>query len=404
MALDTLIFDPSPCGFPEPRAPLLPAGLDGIAPRSVEPWAPAAHFRHFARGRYALHAACRLAGVGPGAALLAPAYHCRTMLDPALALAGEVILYPLAADLSPDLAAIETLARRSPFPAKALLAAHFFGFAQDFSALADWCAARGIALIEDASHALFCAQHRPAGIGTQGAFVTGSPYKFLPCPDGGLLFARDAAALDPLSPLAPPWRAELRGLADLGRRLAARRRARAACDPARVEAELAAAARAQQTAAAARELRSAAGCSPDYRAAEANLGPLRASRALCRRPDIARIAERRRDNYLRWLAATMNLPYCRPLFPELPAGCIPYMFPLLIDAPATRFGLLKRIGLPIWRWDSLAVSGCATAGDYRLRLLHLPCHPSLDGNPLAWMTAALRKVGAGGTAPSAPWT
>ncbi|MBS3936278.1 MAG: DegT/DnrJ/EryC1/StrS aminotransferase family protein, partial [Sulfuritalea sp.] len=219
MALDALIFDPSPCGFPEPRVPLLPAGLDGIAPRAAGNWAAAGHFRHFSRGRYALHAACRLAGVGPGAALLAPAYHCRTMLDPALALAGEVILYPLAPDLSPELAAIEMLARRSPFPVKALLAAHFFGFAQDFAALSAWCATRGIALIEDASHALFCEHHRPAGIGDLGEFVASSPYKFLPCPDGGLLFARDAAALDPVAPLAPSWRAELRGMADLGLRL-----------------------------------------------------------------------------------------------------------------------------------------------------------------------------------------
>lgn len=54
MTLDTLIFDPSPCGFPKPRVPLLPTGFDGITLSSVEPWAPAAHFRHFARGRYAL--------------------------------------------------------------------------------------------------------------------------------------------------------------------------------------------------------------------------------------------------------------------------------------------------------------------------------------------------------------
>ena len=91
MPLDTLIFDPSPCGFPKPRAPLLPVGLDGI---------------------------------GPGSALLAPAYHCRTMLDPALALGGEVMLYPLAPDLAPDLAAIAALADRSPVPVKALLTAH----------------------------------------------------------------------------------------------------------------------------------------------------------------------------------------------------------------------------------------------------------------------------------------
>ena len=129
MPLDTLIFDPSPCGFPKPHIPLLPTGLDGVSLKATAAWAPADHFRHYTRGRYALREAYRLAGIGPGSTLLAPAYHCRTMLDPALALGAEVILYPLTPDLSPDLAAIEALAKNSSVPVKALLATHFFGIA-----------------------------------------------------------------------------------------------------------------------------------------------------------------------------------------------------------------------------------------------------------------------------------
>ena len=392
---DTLIFDPAPCGFPRPRVPLLPTGLDGIALRSARPWAPAAHFRHFARGRYALREAYRLAGIGPGSALLAPAYHCRTMLDPALALGGDVILYPLQPDLSPDLAAIDTLAKHSPTPVKALLATHFFGFPQPLetlAALASLCTERGITLVEDASHAFVTDQHRPAGIGDLGDFVTSSPYKFLPSPDGGLLYARDAARLDSIHPAAPGWKDELRGLAHLQSKAAEQRRQRPMLDQLDLTAALSA------SFIPAFDRRETAGCSPDYRPADEHRAALRLSRWLIRHADNAHIARHRRDNYQRWAAATRSLPHARALYPELPAGCIPYMFPLLIDRPEPDFYLLKHLGLPIYRWDSLVASNCPTANDYRLRLLHLPCHPSLDNTELDWMIAAVQKVGAGGTA------
>jgi dTDP-4-amino-4,6-dideoxygalactose transaminase len=393
MLLDTLIFDPSPCGFPKPRVPLLPTGFDGIALQATSAWAPAAHFRYFTRGRYALREAYRLAGIGPGSALLAPAYHCRTMLDPALALDGDVRLYPLQPDLSPDLAAIETLAKNSPVPIKALLATHFFGIPQDFAALAAWCLARGITLVEDGSHAFFCEHHRPAGMGSFGIFVVSSPYKFLPTPDGGLLYARDATVLDNIHSAAPSWLAELRGIAHLRSKAAEQQRNRRTLDvptdfPAPTPEGI--------------DRHETAGCSPDYRSAEENLGSLRTSRWLCRHVDIATVARRRRENYQRWLAATQNLPHCRPLYPELPADSIPYMFPLRIDAPQTQFYPLKRTGLPIWRWDSIAASTCPIASDYRLHLLHLPCHQSLSTAELDWMIAAVQKVSAGKTVPYGP--
>lgn len=389
MPLDTLIFDPSPCGFPKPRVPLLPVRFDGIALKTASPWAPAAHFRHFTRGRYALREAYRLAGIGPGTILLAPSYHCRTMLDPALALGGDVILYPLTPDLSTDLAAIKALAKSSPIPVKALLATHFFGIAKSFDLLAAWCTERGITLVEDCSHAFFTEQHRPTGIGEYGNFVVSSPYKFLPSPDGGLLYARNASALDKLHPAAPSWLAELRGIAHQRAKATEHHRNRRMLDD---TPDL------SPPFHPASDRRETAGLSSDYRTGEESRGSLRTSRWLYRHADIATVAHHRRENYQRWSAATQHLPLCHPLFPELPADSIPYMFPLLIDAPETQFYPLKRMGLPIWRWDSIVTSICPTASRYRLHLLHLPCHQSLDDRELDWMIAAVLKVGADGTA------
>ena len=397
MQLDTLIFDPSTCGFPKPRIPLLPTGFDGISFKPHVPWASAGHFRHFARGRYALREAYRLASIGPGTTLLAPAYHCRTMLDPALALGGDVLLYPLQPDLTPDMAAIETLAENSPTPVRALLATHFFGLPKPFESLAAWCAKRDVVLVEDCSHAFITEQHHPEGIGIHGQFIVSSPYKFLPIPDGGLLYARDARQLADIRPNAPSFKDELRGIAHMRSKAAEHHRSRAICDPAHIDAELAAIMKTPSP--SAKDMRESTGCSADYRREEEGQAALRTSRWLYRHADIELIANRRRENYRHWAAVTINLPYCCPLFPELPTGCTPYMFSLLIDQPEPRFCWLKRMGVPIWRWDSIAASNCPTANDYRLRLLHLPCHQSLDDRELNWMIAALRKVGTLSAAP-----
>jgi hypothetical protein len=390
VTLDTLIFDPSVCGFPKPRIPVLPTGISGLSLSTTSAWAPAANFRHFTRGRYALHEAYRLAGIGPGSTLLAPAYHCRTMLDPALALGGDVVLYPLKPDLSPNLDALEDLFNNSPNPVKAILATHYFGFPQELQQLATWCTERDTTLIEDCSHALFSEQHLPPGVGRSGTFVISSPYKFLPCPDGGLLYSSHAESMSSVQTRSWSWADELRGVAAVWSIAGVQRRNRTTCDAARLSTELAAII--AQPSPAAGDYRETTGCSADYHPEENVRAALRYSRLVYRHADIAEIASRRRKNYSRWSAATMNLQHCRPLFPMLPEGCIPYMFPLYIEQPVPCFNWLKRIGVPIWRWDSIAASTCPTANDYRLHLLHLPCHQSLSEIELEWMIAGVGKV------------
>jgi dTDP-4-amino-4,6-dideoxygalactose transaminase len=56
------------------------------------------------------------------------------------------------------------------------------------------------------------------------------------------------------------------------------------------------------------------------------------------------------------------------------------------------FYWLKQLAVPVWRWDEMAVSPCPVARDYRLHLLHLPCHQSLSDDEMDWMLAALGKV------------
>jgi dTDP-4-amino-4,6-dideoxygalactose transaminase len=378
-------FDPGPCAFPRPRVPVLP-------PPTSEQWtwrslALPKNLRHYARGRYALKAAYALAGVGPGGALLAPAYHCRTMLDPALRLGAEVILYPLTPELHPDMAALRRLATESPVAVKALLFTHYFGLPRDIAPVSALCRELGIVLVEDCSHALTWGGD--AGeIGRTGRYAVSSPYKFFPCPDGGLLWCNDGATLPPERPAAPGIAAELRGIATAWRRL---REGPQVPDAGALGSELQTVA--PRLCARAREWTGESeALSNDYVQRDESAASLAVSRWIMCHNDVEMLTRRRRQRYAQWVEAVAGVPGCRALFPALPAGSVPYMFPLRVDRPQDGFYPLKHLGLPIWRWDDMAVSDCVVSQQYRQGVFHLPCHQALTDAQMQWMASALRRV------------
>lgn len=380
-------FDPDPFRFPKPRISLLPTTptVDWRkASAAITRQSP--NFRHFSRGRYALGAAFRLAGVGAAGDLLAPAYHCVTMLDPALNLGATIHLYHLRADLSPDLADLESTLEKPGRPVKAVLATHFFGLIQDFGPLRTWCDKHGLVLIEDCSHALFTDAFQASRAGSFGHFVTSSPYKFFACEDGGLLYCRDETELlgtqTESASLTDEIRAIKRGFdkfrmattqAPSTREIDEILHSRALTPPAYTD----------------DIVTPVQAASKQFSHSKSQTSSLRSSRLIARLSSIDASANARRMNYLRWLDGVADQPNCRPLYSALPNDCIPYMFPLLIDFPAAHFYWLKQLGVPIWRWDEMAVSDCPVAGNYRHRLLHLPCHQSLSNEQMGWMITAV---------------
>jgi perosamine synthetase len=381
-------FDPTPCSFPRPRIPVLaPMTADQLVADAAPKGRPV---RHYARGRYALHAAYGLAGVGQKGALLAPAYHCRTMLDPALSLGAEVGLYALTAELHPDLTALQRAAAACRTKPAAVLVTHYFGLPRNIAPVAAWCQNEGVALIEDCSHAL--APVDGALVGHTGRWAVSSPYKFFPCADGGWLWCNDATPL-PAQPGSPGVKAELRGLLHAVQQL--REPARAP-DIGSVADELSVLSGAhlphgrdwtEHTAAP----------SCEYLAHDEGVGSLAVSRWIQRHTNLGVVARQRRARYQQWAAAVSGLTGARALLPDLPPGVVPYMFPLLVDDPARAFYPLKRLGVPLWRWDDMAVSDCAVSRRYRQGVFHLPVHQAMSDGQMAWMLTAVCRA----TAPSA---
>lgn len=383
-------FNPTACDFPRARVPLLPVSpVFGANDSSHQVTIKQGTFRHFTRGRYALGEAYRLAGLGKDGALLAPAYHCVTMLDPALSLGAEIHLYPLNADLSPDLASLDVLLAHSGTTVKALLATHFFGFAQDFRNLKEWCDKHRIVLIEDCAHVLFTEKYQAAGTGTCGRFVTSSPYKFFPCEDGGLLLSPEKNLLDGGGTASAGWIDELRAIKhciEKYRSISPMRSEIALIDPQLERLDSAPVVRGEE------QVEAFSKPSPHFSMTEISTRSLLGSRIMVGLASTAAMIQARRSNYERWAQAVDGLPNGRALYPVLPTNCVPYMFPLYIDHPDPHFYWLKHLGVPIWRWDEMAVSCCPVAQDYRLHVLHLPCHQSLTEDQMDWMIAAVQKT------------
>lgn len=390
MSLDYWAFDPSSCQFPKPRVSLLPNVFERSETCEAHAQSRlAGGVLHFSRGRYALGEAYRLAGLEQGGALLAPAYHCVTMLDPALALGADVLLYPLNSDLSPNTDKLNEIYAQSTKPIKALLATHFFGFVRDFSWLKKWCDEKGVILIEDCSHALFTEQFQAKGIGQYGQFVASSPYKFFPSADGGCLYAPDAGRFDGASTQAMDWLSELRGIKycfDRARLTKVDHR-----DIQGIDQELDIVVSHSPAPGVDQRLQRPAQ-SLQYSNASSRAASLRSSRWVINHSTITGNVSRRQANYRRWLQELSDVPNSHALYSDLPEHVVPYMFPFYVDTPMPHFYWLKKMGVPVWRWDEMAVSNCQVAKDYRLKLLHLPCHQSLSENEMSWNISVVKKT------------
>lgn len=405
--MELSFFDSSDCGFPKPKVPVLAPltrhSLKKKLPReqaarwrsdgSFEPLKQSLLARHYARGRYALHEAYRLAGVDESGGLLAPSYHCRTMLDPALRLKAKVDIYPLNADLSPQLEAISAKLQSRTTPVKALLATHYFGFPQELAPLAALCSQHGVTLIEDCSHTLFAptagsARSTQRAVGETGQFGIASPYKFYPSEDGGMLWFNDKSGHVLAPQHSPGPLAELRALRGSFHR---NRTNQVTLDTSQINQDLALVT-AQKYSHGRDVQKPGDSLSIFYLPTEERQQSLAWSRWIFRHTNVTRLAAKRREHYHDWLRAVSGLPACKALLPILPPDCVPYMFPLLIHSPQTHFHLLKLLGLPVWRWDEMLKSSCNVAAKYRLNLLHLPCHQELTESQMNWMTTVVAEV------------
>ncbi|MGH8720322.1 MAG: DegT/DnrJ/EryC1/StrS family aminotransferase [Burkholderiales bacterium] len=367
-----------------PKHPVLSAATFG---RGVQNGLPslldAGDARWVSKGRTAIALALKHAGVGRNDEVLVPAYHCISMIEPIVLTGARPIFYQINRDTSINLNDI--LARLAP-SAKALLAAHYFGFPQDVVKLRAFCDEHQLLLIEDCAHAFFgSVSGNP--LGSFGDYAIGSAWKFFPVQDGGCLvssrrslhdIALKASALSDAKALlnALEYAFGYQRLALLRRLL-----------PLKLKDRIWKKIKTDTYDETSLQFTAGADFVCDKISAASKFIIILASKA--------RMVGNRRANYLKLLRAVGNLPGSRALFPDLPENVAPYVFPLWIETPERVFSELKRSGVPVIRfgeflWQEMDRTTCPISVDLSRRVFQFPCHQDLTAQELDWMIARIR--------------
>lgn len=159
--------------------------------RAVAQAVGAPHAVALASGTAALHAAMFAAGIGPGDEVIVPAI--------TFAASANAVLYqgarPVFADVRPDTLNVDpadVAAKLTP-RTRAIVAVDFAGQPADLDELRGLARAHGLALVEDAAHALG-AEYRGYRVGALADLTTFSfhPVKHITTGEGGLVTTGDA--------------------------------------------------------------------------------------------------------------------------------------------------------------------------------------------------------------------
>jgi len=335
-------------------------------------------------GRAALFAAMKALGVQAGDSVLAPSYHCPTLVAPLRAAGAAVQFYPLGPDGLPALDAI------TPAPGtRAIVVAQLFGLPRSLAAVRAWCDARAIALVEDCAHSFFGqAGERP--VGHWGDLATASVSKFFPVPEGGLLASARPLPAQALRPTGA--RQQLKAWVDVLERSSEQDRLAGLNFGLRALSRLKNGPPRPPSPDTPRELTEAE-MMADCDLARSEQTPPALTQRLFKLPR-GRIVARRRAHYDTLHRLTQNPPGARPLFGPLPAQAAPYVMPLWVDdQPDAVYAALRAAGCAVFRWDRVWPGTPVFHDDHgarwRSHVLQLLCHQDLDDAMLARTCAVL---------------
>jgi perosamine synthetase len=386
--------------YPKSRVPTLPvlslASFSHDDQRHIPSILDADVAKFVTSGRVAIALALQQMKIGKNDKVLLPAYHCSSMVEPVIWAGAVPIFYKIRPDTSVDLDDVEALLDSS---IKLLLITHYFGFPQDLPKIRHFCDEHNILLLEDCAHSFF-GECGGKPLGSFGDYAVASAMKFFPIYEGGCL----VSFRHPLTPLnltsagaGFEVKAALNTLEkgfDYGRLPGL---ARLIHIPLRVKNFIWSFLKKRIP-----EEKSTLGpgASDGGFGLETKwLGKQSSfiSRYLIRSISKSRIAENRRKNYRALLAALSGIPGCRPLFPNLPEGVFPYVFPLVTDEPERKFPALKNAGVPVIRfgeflWESMDATTCPISVDLSRRVLQFPCHQELSPAEMTWMISEARNV------------
>ncbi|MFN0093868.1 MAG: DegT/DnrJ/EryC1/StrS family aminotransferase, partial [Dehalococcoidia bacterium] len=320
--------------------------------------------RWYAFARAAIWDSVAILGLQPGDEVLVPGFQSGAEIDPLLQ-AGLSMRYSSAESAwALSVAELEALVTSKT---RAVLLIHFLGFAQpETPAIRDFCAQRGLFLIEDCAPSLYSRLPDGRELGTFGDVAVFSPSKTIPIGSGAALVLNNPA-LD-FARAAAQVRAPLR------QRL---RRTRAWVPP------------------------------PDdggvrrfprghlfRRERHEGVAIPAIARWMLARARPADVIKRRRENYTAILDALEPCPTTRPLLEGLPIGAVPLAFPIVTSEAERVVATYRRFGigaLIFWRLahDHVPDEVVLAAAHLRGKVVVVPVHQGLRADQLRRATRAL---------------
>lgn len=339
--------------------PPLPPAAHLTRPRRDLPF-PLPGAALFSRARHALWHGLRALGVGPGDAVLVPAYHHGSEVEVLVRLGVEPRFYAIGEDLAPD---PESLTSVFDGSVRALHLVHYLGFPQDGDRWRQWCDLHGITLVEDAAQA-FLADVDGVPVGSWGHLAVFCLYKTFGLPDGAVLTGD--VSID-------PPRSGTTGLGGTVRRHGAWV--------------------AQHVTVGTVERSGAYDAARDFALGDVETGPTAVTRRLTTRVSDPAAAATRRANYAR---LHERLAHRVPAeFAMLPAGASPMVFPVAVDDKRAFLSSLARhgvVGLDLWSAFHPATPAEGFERERRLRrtVVGLPVHQELSGELVDHIADATR--------------
>jgi len=351
------------------------------------------HYLFWARN--AVYHGLRALSIQPGENVLAPSYHCTSVVEPILQYGGAVKFYNIGPDLKPDLSDIHNKIDRKT---RAVLVIHYFGFPQPIVRIKEFCRDRGLYLIEDCAHVLVGQTEEGIPLGTLGDISIFSWRKFLPVYDGGQLVINNAslkldtewASASPLFSLKIAKNLVDKIMQDSDSALV-NLIAKLSHAPSVLFCRIA------EVNGYGDSMSTVNNYDLDFDLASANLKMSWLSRYIICNTDISDVAEKRRRNYDVFAHGVKSMAGVKPLHPSLPKHTVPWVFPLLSCGMKDLHLKLRERGIPATNWSGVIHSSLPLDRYPESRYLYdnivfLPIHQSLQKYEIETMLRILGEV------------
>ena len=343
--------------------------------------------------RNAIYHALRAFKIGAADEVLVPAYICSAAIEPILEAGAKVVLYDVRRDATVDLQTLEAAVSNRT---RAVVLVHYFGFPNDAAGARALCDRRGLFLIEDCAH-VQSGSIAGRSLGTWGDASVFSWRKFFPLFDGGeLILNRTDCELN-FQPAHESVLFTLRAAKNVFESSFARRQS-GANSQARESAETSSPNASCNGNAGPRRVGPLGvdNNSPSFQSEMVNFPMSRTSRFLLECADFPAAARARRENYKFLCDAMEDFTGVKPLFAELPADVVPYVFPAVFGAPDAHLPL-RRAGIPAVSWEGVRHAMADKrefpgAGFLYDHAVFLPVHQDLTRADLETLARAVRAV------------